>query len=355
MNTMNPSSSSIILIGPIAPPPWGPAVRNRIMLDTLRSWGINIIPLNTLEWKKNPIRFFVSVTRNVIKSRQVILSVSQNGRLLLIPLLCILRWLVASRVVFIPAGGLLGQELRAFNPLIRATYLFMLKRFDLICAQRGELGQQLRDLGLKSVALLPNFKAAPELFDRNASRGTPRILYLSRIRALKGIETLFSALDRIHSKGIRVQADFYGIITPEYEQTFNEMLKSRCYANYCGVIPYDKVIPTIHGYDVMVFPSVCMTEGFPGVLADAALAKLPVVASDIPACLEIIEDGYNGLIFKRDNAQDLADKLEKIIVDGALRTNLSNNNAEAGKQYDVNVVLKSFVESLKELGWKFES
>jgi glycosyltransferase involved in cell wall biosynthesis len=350
--TMMPENKPILLIGPISPPQWGPAVRNRIMLDTFRDWNIDVLPINTLEWKRKPLGFLWSVIKNTWQSRLVILSVSRNGRFLLIPLLFCISLFHRIRIAFIPAGGTFAHDLDALNTLGRWLYICIMKRFDIICVQRAELANQLKLLGVANPVVLPNFKVAPQMLPTRPIRDISSIVFLSRIRELKGIEPLLDALDLLAKQGVVFTIEFFGIVTADYQEKFDFMLKDRSYARYGGVLEYDHVIETISTYDLMVFPSVCLTEGFPGVLADAALAGLPVVASNVPSNLEIIKDGNNGLLAKAGNATDLAEKIGLVLHDSKLRETLARNNRAKGLDYDVNVVLKSFIKELHNMGWQ---
>ena len=50
-----------------------------------------------------------------------------------------------------------------------------------------------------------------------------------------------------------------------------------------------------------------------------------LITSNVKALNEIIEHGVTGLVFERDNYQDLAEKLESVIVDEDLRNEISKN------------------------------
>ena len=50
--------------------------------------------------------------------------------------------------------------------------------------------------------------------------------------------------------------------------------------------------------------------------------ELPLVVADLPALLEIAEPEARGLAFRADDASHLADQLERLIDDPALRLRL---------------------------------
>jgi glycosyltransferase involved in cell wall biosynthesis len=350
-NRIQMKKHKISFIGPIAPPSvGGPAVRNRIMLDTLGQWNIHAVELNTLLWMKKPFKFILYFITQVWKTKLVIISVSRNGRMLLLPLLAFLRVLRQIHIVFIPAGNTFALELKSLPRVLRMLYIAMLNSFDLVCVQRNELAEQLRMLDYTNALVMPNFKVRPLILSKKKKSNCAQLLFLSRIEPGKGVCLLMSALDILDQKGIQFTIDFYGIIQKDFHSDFAAMLKSRSYARYCGVLHYTDVICKISSYDLMVFPTLYV-EGFPGVLADAAMAGLPVVASDVSSNTEIIEDGYNGLLASAKDYTDIAEKIEILIQNEDLRIKMGENNRMQANAYDVEVVLKKFVDKLDELEW----
>jgi glycosyltransferase involved in cell wall biosynthesis len=60
-------------------------------------------------------------------------------------------------------------------------------------------------------------------------------------------------------------------------------------------------------------------EGLPTTLLEAAACGRPIVATDVPGCRAIVQDHRNGLLIPPKNPQALAQALEKLILDPALR------------------------------------
>lgn len=92
----------------------------------------------------------------------------------------------------------------------------------------------------------------------------------------------------------------------------------------------------LHDADVFVFAS--SAEGRPNVVLEAMAAGIPVIASAIPAVLDLIEDGKQGLTFPVGDENRLREILEHIITHPSERSVMGKKARE-------------FVESLS-LSWQ---
>ena len=92
-------------------------------------------------------------------------------------------------------------------------------------------------------------------------------------------------------------------------------------------------------FDIFVLPSV--KEGFPWALLEAMTAKLPVVATNVGAVPEIIEDGKNGFVIEPRKPELLAQKIKELIGNERLRH-------ELGIQAHQTVVLKFDLNKMVE-------
>jgi len=70
--------------------------------------------------------------------------------------------------------------------------------------------------------------------------------------------------------------------------------------------------------DIAVLPSY-YGEGVPRILIEAAACGLPLVASDVSGCREIVKHGVNGILVPIKNSQALADAIMMLLRDDQLR------------------------------------
>lgn len=52
--------------------------------------------------------------------------------------------------------------------------------------------------------------------------------------------------------------------------------------------------------------------------------ELPVVASKIPSCCDLIEENVNGILYETYDYKDLANKILSVLCDNELKKNLEN-------------------------------
>jgi glycosyltransferase involved in cell wall biosynthesis len=81
---------------------------------------------------------------------------------------------------------------------------------------------------------------------------------------------------------------------------------------YNGVVRYlgrrDDVPAILALTDIFVFPSY-YGEGIPRVLLEAGLFGIPIVATDLPGCREVVRHEWNGLLVRPRNVTALADAI----------------------------------------------
>lgn len=75
-----------------------------------------------------------------------------------------------------------------------------------------------------------------------------------------------------------------------------------------------------------------------------------LITSSVEALAEIVDDGKTGFVFEKDNAEDLADKLELVILDKELRKQVGNNaNKWVIENHSWDVISKRVIDVYQKL------
>jgi glycosyltransferase involved in cell wall biosynthesis len=147
--------------------------------------------------------------------------------------------------------------------------------------------------------------------------------YVGRLMEEKGLSTLIEAFSRL--KGSRtlvlVGRGDYKDEAIDWANSFGIADSIR----FTGAVPHEKVPFYMNCFDGMVLPSRTVLpyfkEQFGHVLIEAMACEIPVVGSDSGAIPQVIGDA--GLIFHEGDVKELAEKLQSLMDDPALRKELA--------------------------------
>ena len=89
----------------------------------------------------------------------------------------------------------------------------------------------------------------------------------------------------------------------------------------------------------MLFPTYWHGEGFPGVIVDAYVAGLPVIASDWNFNEEFIEDGVTGVVVPTHDTEALLMAMKRMSDGGYDLDTMSQNCRREASEYDVDKIL----------------
>jgi glycosyltransferase involved in cell wall biosynthesis len=109
------------------------------------------------------------------------------------------------------------------------------------------------------------------------------------------------------------------------------------------------VRPHIANADCVVLPS--YREGVPRTLMEASAMGRPVVATDVPGCREVVEDGVTGFLCEAKNADSLAGTLERMLTLGeAQRAAMGVKGREnVAREFDEKVVVERYKGTIRAI------
>lgn len=150
-----------------------------------------------------------------------------------------------------------------------------------------------------------------------AGNNTIAIGLVGRISRLKGQKLLLRAFDKLAQTYGNIHLVYIGS-APDGQEHFLHNLTEKIDAlglhDKVTVVDFQENIwPIYDALDIVVVPST-EPESFGLVATEAMLSGKPVVGSRLGGLTEIIEDRKTGYLFEPKNADDLADKLELLLL-----------------------------------------
>lgn len=212
----------------------------------------------------------------------------------------------------------------------------------------GTMGDvALRRLGVPAakIAFLPNGMDtawSDVAVDRAAARadfGLPRdhilVVTLSRLVASKRIDLFLASAARI-AGGARDGVSFVVAGDGPHRGTLERDAARLGIGErvlFTGSIPHDDIVRFLKCADIFVGTNELTNMSLPP--CEAILCGLPVVAFDVAGTAEVVRDGETGLLVPYGDVAGLAETIERLIADPALRRRLGEQAAAFGRRHFV--------------------
>lgn len=210
--------------------------------------------------------------------------------------------------------------------------------------------QGLKDLALKSnpqkeIGVIYNGIDTKEFFPAGEKRDKDKftIICVSRVTPRKGIRFLVQAFKLLSGRYEQVRMVIAG--DGNEKKSLEDLvmslgLKER--VEFLGVVPHENVLEHYQRADIFVLPS--LNEGMSNVMLEALATGLPVVATDTGGTKELLTDGLNGLVVRMRDADDLAEKIEKLILNPELKNSMSQESRKLAEKLSWDIVARQYID-----------
>lgn len=193
--------------------------------------------------------------------------------------------------------------------------------------------------------LIPN-PVDPRFFDVVRDEKPNRIMFLGRLYALKGVKDLVNAVSRLRD-GRDLQIVLAGSLADrQYVGDLKEMISQLNMmenVEFRGILPTKELLEELSRCTCLVLPS--YQETAPMVIQEAMASGVPVIASNICGIPYQIDDRKTGLLFSPGNIDELADRLDMLLSDAAMRVDFgAAAKLRASNEYRASVVAEKTVE-----------
>ena len=172
----------------------------------------------------------------------------------------------------------------------------------------------------------------------------PTMLYLGRIHESKGVEDIISAF-----KLLKKEIDFRFILCGI--GPLQEMFVTECQQilgndfEYLGIVSGADKLKAISRSDYFLLPS-RYGEGLPMALLETMATGVVPVVTDDASMKFVVQQQFNGMRVKKNDPQDLYEKMKIVLSDASLYDSLSEN---AIKTIKINFDINNYIVQLNEL------
>ncbi|PRB75463.1 glycosyltransferase family 1 protein [Pseudomonas sp. MYb185] len=178
----------------------------------------------------------------------------------------------------------------------------------------------------------------------------PMVCFAARLLRDKGVYEYVEAVSLLHERGVQATFRLVGDPDPGNPTSItSEEIERWRQEGLMEVLGYRKDIAELFAdAHLVVLPS--YREGLPKVLLEAAACGRAVVTTDVPGCRDAIDPGVTGLLVPVKNVIALADAMQKLIEDSALRQKMgAAGRAMAEREFAIENIVQQHLDIYAEL------
>ena len=242
------------------------------------------------------------------------------------------------------------------NKVAKFFYKFTFKYSHLVFFQNPDDQQFFKDLKIISrnntklisgsgVDLL---RFSPK---KNKKRSEIKILFIGRIIADKGIKELIDAAKIIKKEFSNVAFILMGMVGVNNKTSISQSeIDNWVQKGIIEFIPFkDDIRGVLGDSDLVVLPS--YREGTPKTLIEAASMAKPLIATDVPGCREVVNDGVNGFLCQVKNSISLSNQIKRFIkLDYSTKIEMGLKSRQlAVEKFDIVKVNNCYINEIKQI------
>ena len=191
--------------------------------------------------------------------------------------------------------------------------------------------------------VLPHFVPEPThlpMLDGASPHPRPYFLFVGRLEKIKGVDTLLSVFARY------LDVDLLIAGTGTYEAELRRQAGAMANVHFLGALSQEHLW-NLYSYAIaLLVPSVCY-EVLGMIVAESYVQRTPVIARDLGALTEVIEQSQAGFLYR--NNDELLAAMERLRHDPVLRREMGNRGYRAFQEkWSENAHLEAYFRVLEE-------
>jgi len=243
---------------------------------------------------------------------------------------------------------------KLFRVINKIAYLFLIfnKNFKFIFQNQDDMNIFLsKNISSTSNSLLISGNGIDTqefpFIERNGNNELT-FLFAARLVKSKGFNEFLEAGKILITKYPKTKFIVAGKLDFENPETISEKTYS-CLQDssieFVGEIYYQKMNDLYKKATVFVLPS--YREGLPKAALEAASTGMPLILTDVPGCRECVENNVNGYMVREKDSNDLASKMEKIILNPEIIKQMSLSSRRIiEEKFSLKLISQEFLKLL---------
>lgn len=208
-------------------------------------------------------------------------------------------------------------------------------------------------MGHTALPVVSNSVVVDDIEPSSAVHEPPVILFIGEMLERKGLVTLLGALDLMDAAGVAYELQLVGDnrsgLDPDKDRMVAEIIDRGRGDAMTGPLERAEVYRRLAAADLFVLPT--YYEGQPFSVIEALAAGVPIVASDIPAISDMIDDGVHGRLLDMHDIEGFARAMTELLASPDERRRISADNRKlATERYDRSVFRSKIADLYRAYG-----
>ncbi|MEE4014598.1 glycosyltransferase family 4 protein [Roseibium sp. FZY0029] len=286
--------------------------------------------------------------RRLANIRKLVRSLSPDACLSFLTKINVLTLLAAGSSVPVIASERNNPLAQSAHPLWRRAQNVLMPKAAAMVMQTDRARQDLPARVQACAQVIPN-PCAPVEGVAPSPDGN-RLVAVGRLDQQKGFDLLIDAMSLVREKQPDARLTIYG---EGAARACLEAQRDRLGLQDVVALPGKSARPGewIRNADILVLSS--RFEGFPNVLAEAVVSGLPVIGFDCPyGPRELILDGKNGLLVRDGDVKALAEAIDRLMSNPALRAAMADGNGHLRQKLAPETILALWDRTISDVARK---
>lgn len=178
------------------------------------------------------------------------------------------------------------------------------------------------------------------------------VLFVGRLAEKKGVSYLIEAMKYVDAILVVIgDGPLKGQLRRQADEVNNSVGTTKI--KFWGSKTHDELKKIYASADVFVMPSVTAKngdrEGLGLVILEAMASGIPVVASNSGGISDLVQNGANGFLCREKDSADLGEKINKLLLDDDLKTEIVADGYQTAELHDYSVLGKQMSELFKNI------